>query len=146
MHQIIDFRSAFTASHSIGVAESAQLLSKKLGFNKLEARMMYLAGLLHDIGKLSVPISILEKKGPLNNTEFNVIKKHTYYSYRIMSNIKGIESINQWASFHHEKLDGTGYPFAIKGSNLDLGSRIMARITSYNVCYTKLLRLGCFLL
>jgi putative nucleotidyltransferase with HDIG domain len=126
VHQVIDFRSNFTATHSIGVAECAKLLALKLNFSRSDSQLMYLAGLLHDIGKLAVPVEILEKNGPLNTKEYNIMKKHTFYSYQIIERIPQMEKINQWASFHHERIDGNGYPFNLKEKDLNLGSRIMA--------------------
>lgn len=126
VYQIIDFRSNFTATHSIGVAECAKSLSLKMNFSKIDIQLMYIAGLLHDLGKLAVPVEILEKNGPLNTNEFNVMKRHTFYSYRIIERIPQMEKINQWASYHHERIDGGGYPFKLEKKDLELGSRIMA--------------------
>lgn len=123
---IIDFRSRFTATHSSGVAASAELLARFIGFSERECRMMRIAGYLHDLGKLAVPAEILEKPSELTETEFNVIRSHTFYTYCILEPITDLYEINTWASFHHERLDGTGYPFHHKVQDLPLGSRIMA--------------------
>lgn len=125
-HRIIDFRSKFTATHSIGVATSSRLLSTKLGFSLSDSDLMHSAGLFHDLGKLCIPESILEKPGPLDKNEYNLIKSHTYYTYRILNSIPGMDKVRDWAAFHHEKLDGTGYPFKLSADQLDLGSRIIA--------------------
>ena len=124
--QIIDFRSPFTANHSAGVAATAAALAKLAGFSELECKMMQVAGNLHDLGKLSVKRSVLEKVGQLNSDEYNEIRAHTFYTFRLLQAIKGFSTINQWASFHHERLDGNGYPFHLTGDNLPLGSRIVA--------------------
>lgn len=124
--QIIDFRSRFTATHSSGVAASAEALARFIGFSERECQMMKIAGYLHDLGKLAVPAEILEKPAKLTKDEFNIIKNHTFYTYRILETISDLEVISTWASFHHERLDGKGYPFHHKGENLSLGSRIMA--------------------
>ena len=86
---------------------------------------MLVAGFLHDLGKVAVPNSILDKPGKLEPEEFDVIRAHTYYTYQILSTIGGFEDIVSWASFHHERLDGKGYPFHVSGDELSLGSRIM---------------------
>lgn len=125
-YKIIDFRSAFTATHSIGVATSAEAIAGLAGFSETERKMMLIAGYLHDLGKLAVPTEILEKNGSLNDREVRIIKSHTYYTYRILEGINGMETINSWASFHHERLNGNGYPFHLKGDKLPLGSRILA--------------------
>jgi HD-GYP domain-containing protein (c-di-GMP phosphodiesterase class II) len=125
-NKLIDYRSRFTAAHSIGVAACASMLSSKMNFSRSDIRMMTIAGLLHDLGKLAIPLSILEKRGPLNRDEFNIIKKHPYYTYRILDKIPQLEKIKQFAALHHERMDGKGYPFGIRGEELSLGSRIMA--------------------
>ncbi len=125
-HRIIDFRSQFTATHSIGVATSACALAEKFGFSREDVDLMHSAGLMHDLGKLCISESILEKPGPLDKNEFNLMKSHTYHTYRIINTIKGLDKVRDWASFHHEKLDGNGYPFMLKADQLDLGSRILA--------------------
>ncbi len=124
--QIIDFRSRFTATHSLGVAASAEALAREFGFSDRECLMMRVAGYLHDLGKLAVPSDILEKAGPLTSDEMGIVRSHTYYTYRILEPIPGLGIVNAWAAFHHERIDGTGYPFHHKGQDLSLGSRIMA--------------------
>lgn len=124
--KIIDYRTKFTATHSSGVAAVAKTLAKLVGFSDLECLMMEIAGYLHDLGKLAVPAEILEKPGKLTDEEFNIVRKHTYHTYNILRYIDNLDIIAEWASFHHESLNGGGYPFKIKGQNLMLGSRIMA--------------------
>ncbi len=126
MSRIIDFRSSFTAMHSAGVAASAQELARLAGMSDEECKMMRIAGYLHDIGKLRVPNEILEKPGKLTKEEFNIIKEHPYYTRLILLDVDGFEKIAEWAGYHHEKLNGNGYPFHWTAENLDLGSRIMA--------------------
>jgi len=122
---IIDFRSSFTATHSCGVAASAEALAKCAGFCRRERDMMRIAGFLHDLGKLAVPTEILEKPGKLTPEEFTVIRSHTYYTYRILDTLEDFDTINTWGAFHHERINGKGYPFHHTGDVLSLGSRIM---------------------
>jgi len=124
--RIIDFRSRFTVNHSSGVAACAKKLSKLTGFSERECHFMEIAGYLHDLGKLAIPAQILEKPTALTREEHKIIRGHTYYTYRILSPIKELHTINTWASFHHERLDGNGYPFRLKASELSLGSRVLA--------------------
>lgn len=124
--RIIDFRSPFTAMHSAGVAATAGELARLAGMSDDDVMMMEAAGNLHDIGKLRVPNSILEKPGKLTDEEFNVMKEHSYYTNAILQDVDGFEKITQWAAYHHEKLNGKGYPFHLKKEDLDEGSRIMA--------------------
>ncbi len=123
---IIDFRSRFTAIHSEGVAAVAETLAKFAGFSERECQMMRIAGYLHDLGKLAVPTEILEKPSRLTEDEFNIIRSHTYHTFRVLEPIRGFEIINTWASLHHERMDGSGYPFHYDRYSLPLGSRIMA--------------------
>lgn len=124
--KIIDYRSPFTATHSAGVAAISEKLAELAGFSGDECRMMRVAGNLHDLGKIAVRSAVLEKQDRLNAEEFNEIRSHTFYTFRLLQAIKGFETINRWASFHHEKLNGKGYPFHLKDNEIPLGSRIMA--------------------
>ncbi|MBI5205027.1 MAG: HD domain-containing protein [Nitrospirae bacterium] len=124
--EIIDFRSCFTATHSSGVAASSEALAKLLGLEEYECRLIKIAGYLHDLGKLAIPAEILEKPSRLTREENNIIKRHPYYTYRIIETVKGLDIINSWASFHHECLDGKGYPFRQKGKDIPFGARIIA--------------------
>ena len=126
LSRIVDFRSPYTAAHSSGVAEAASLLARSLFFEERECRLIRIAGLVHDLGKVAVPNAILEKPGRLSSSEFDVIRGHAYHTCRILSNMGGFEEITPWASFHHERMDGDGYPFHHRGEMLPLGSRIMA--------------------
>ena len=124
--RIIDFRSRFTFTHSSGVAAVSEAIAKITGFTPKDVKMIKVAGYLHDLGKLAVPNSILEKPGKLTPEEYNIVKGHTYYTRTILANINGFEVINDWASLHHEKLDGTGYPFHYQAKDISIGSRILA--------------------
>jgi len=123
--RIIDFKSPFTATHSSGVAISAELLSGFIGFTEYERRIMRIAGYLHDLGKLAVPVEILHKPSGLDDQEFNVIRHHTFYTYRLLETIPALDILSKWSAFHHERLDGTGYPFHLKEKDIPLGSQIM---------------------
>lgn len=123
---IIDFRSRSTALHSAGVAKTAERLARIMGFSPYECKMMLIAGYLHDLGKIAINSDILEKSDKLTEDEYNTIRSHTYYTYHMLEPVKQLQTITTWASYHHEKIDGTGYPFHIAGDSLSLGSRIMA--------------------
>lgn len=123
---IIDRTSKFTGMHSRRVSQTAEYLALIKGFSPDEVKMMRIAGLFHDLGKLALPNHLLEKPGKLTAKEFSLIKQHTYYTYRILEQIDGFQTIAEWAAYHHETLDGTGYPFRIPGHELTLGSRMLA--------------------
>jgi HD-GYP domain-containing protein (c-di-GMP phosphodiesterase class II) len=124
--RIIDFRSRFTASHSAGVAATADVLAQLCGFAPADCRTIHLAGLLHDLGKLAVPAEILEKPGRLTPEEFAVIRRHTYYTFHLLEPLRVLDVIRVWASFHHERMDGHGYPFHLSEEEIPLGSRIVS--------------------
>jgi HD-GYP domain-containing protein (c-di-GMP phosphodiesterase class II) len=122
----IDFKSRFTATHSTGVAECAVILARIFGLTDAEIMQMELAGYFHDLGKLAVPNAILEKADKLTKYEFAVMRQHTYFTYTVLNSIGGLDHIAELAAFHHEKLDGTGYPFHVGAEKIDTGARIMA--------------------
>ncbi|MBU1965213.1 MAG: HD domain-containing protein [Proteobacteria bacterium] len=122
---IIDFRSRFTSTHSSGVAASASMLARIFGLTDTEIGLMEVAGNLHDIGKLAIPNSILDKPGGLTKEEMSVMKSHTYYTYSVIDTIGGLNQIAQWAAYHHERLDGSGYPFHCAAAELSTGARIL---------------------
>ena len=122
--KIIDYRSPFTATHSSGVAAASEELAARLGMTHAEQRLIGVAGYLHDIGKLAVPTELLDKPEKLTPAERFIIKQHPYYTHQILSMVPGLETVNTWASLHHERLDGTGYPFRTR--DIPLGARIIA--------------------
>lgn len=122
--RIIDFRSRFTAIHSSTVAARAERIAHMLGAAPQKTRLIGIAGFLHDLGKLAVPTEILDKPAPLTPQEMLIVKQHPYYTYRILSLVPGLEEVNTYASLHHERLDGHGYPF--RKRTIPLGSRIIA--------------------
>ena len=126
LSMIVDFKSTFTATHSSGVAQCSMLLAGMIGMSESEVKLMEVAGLLHDLGKLVVPNAILEKPAGLTHEEMSVMKQHTYYTFSILSTIGGLQMIAEWAAYHHERLDGKGYPFKREAHEINLGARIMA--------------------
>jgi len=123
---IIDNKSHFTRNHSKRVALVVEFLASTVGFSDSELTMIKIAGYLHDLGKISIPNAILDKPSKLTKEEFAIVRKHTYYSHYLLQNISGFELVAIWGPHHHEKLDGSGYPFHLKRDDLPLGSRLMA--------------------
>jgi HD-GYP domain-containing protein (c-di-GMP phosphodiesterase class II) len=121
-----DFRSRFTATHSARVAVCAQGLGRALAFTGRDLQQIYLAGLMHDIGKLVVPNSILCKPARLTPQEFDIVRQHPYYTHHILSRVRGFEQIAEWAAFHHERQDGSGYCKHLDHRDLDLGAKVVA--------------------
>jgi len=123
---LIDFKSRFTATHTTGVSECAVMLAELFGLADYDVKLMRIAGNFHDIGKLLIPNSILEKPDKLTAAEYQVMKCHTYYTYYTLNSIGGLQRIAEWAAYHHEKLYGSGYPFHCTNEEIGTGSRIMA--------------------
>ncbi|SDL27040.1 HD-GYP domain-containing protein [Halarsenatibacter silvermanii] len=123
---IIDFRSSFTATHTSGVAGIAEKLAEDRGFEQERTALLKLSGYFHDIGKLAVPEDILEKPESLTDDEWSIMRTHTYHTYHCLNTGDELQEIRDWASYHHERLSGDGYPFQISGEELSQEARIMA--------------------
>ncbi len=123
--EVVDAKSPFTHQHSQGVTRVAIALGNKLGLAAKTMTMLRRAALLHDIGKLSVPNSILDKPGPLTGPEWEVVRLHPYYTQRILEKVQGFEHLAYVASTHHERLDGSGYYRNLRASQLPLQSRVL---------------------
>lgn len=123
--EVVDAKSSFTYTHSIGVTHAAVGIAEELGFKPDRLRRMYRASLLHDVGKLSVPNTILDKQGKLTAEEFGIVKGHSRLTEEILSRISQFGLMAQIAGQHHEKLDGSGYPFGLTAGDLSLDSRIL---------------------
>ncbi|NWF35240.1 HD domain-containing phosphohydrolase [Mariprofundus sp. KV] len=123
---IVDAKSPYTYEHSQGVANLSQHLGELFEVAEHNCDMLYLAGLLHDIGKLRVPDDVLEKSGKLSNVEFKTIQRHSFDTFNILKKIRGFDDIALWAGQHHERVDGGGYPYHAKEHRLSLEARIVA--------------------
>ncbi|MDF1584693.1 MAG: HD domain-containing protein [Methyloprofundus sp.] len=126
MAYIVDQKSPFTAQHSVRVADLARYIAQTFGLSAEQCAKIEIAGLLHDLGKLNTPDKILEKQGPLNSLERSIMNQHSYETYEILRSIDGLGEIAQWAAFHHEGLNGVGYPFHPSQKDLSIESRIIA--------------------
>jgi HD-GYP domain-containing protein (c-di-GMP phosphodiesterase class II) len=129
--KLIDEKSPFTGRHSCGIAEKSAAMANFYNFDEEHTTRLLLAAHLHDVGKLAVPNAILDKDAPLTPEEFELVKPHVFYTRRILESIKGFEDITEWASNHHEKLDGSGYPYKFTAKDLDFESRLIACIDIY---------------
>ena len=131
--RIIDYKSAFTKIHTQQIANRAWVMAEHYGYDPAQKIQLYLAAALHDLGKLAIPPVVLEKPGKLDHDEFEIIKTHIVHTRELLSGLagEGIGNIVEWASNHHEKLDGRGYPLGKTGADLDFNSRLMACIDIY---------------
>ncbi|MFO6423583.1 HD-GYP domain-containing protein [Motilimonas sp. KMU-193] len=123
---IVDAKSPFTYQHSLRVADLVRFLGARMQLPHKICRMLYVAGLVHDIGKLRTPDAILHKPGKLTNEEYAHMKKHAVDTEIALHMVFPNSKIGEWASSHHERLDGSGYPYNKTANELDLPSRIIA--------------------
>ena len=123
---VVDTKSPFTLCHSKGVASLARQLAALAGLGADSQNKIEIAGLLHDIGKLRIPDEILEKPGPLSDNERRVMRRHSFETYQVLRRIDGLADVALWASYHHETMDGHGYPFRRSGVDLGIEARILA--------------------
>ena len=128
---IIDYKSVSTGIHTQQIANRSWIMSEYYGYDLTEKIQLYLAAALHDIGKLAIPTEVLEKPGKLNHEEFEIIKTHIEITRSLLSAMDWLGPITEWASNHHEKLNGSGYPLSKKLDKLDFNSRLMACIDIY---------------
>ncbi|WP_425448753.1 HD-GYP domain-containing protein [Dethiothermospora halolimnae] len=124
--KLIDSKSKFTSDHSMGICNITEKMAKYIGYDEIHTKKLVIAALLHDLGKLIVPNEILEKPSKLSKKEFDIVKSHPYYTKLILSQIKGLEDIANWAGNHHEKLNGKGYPERLDYKTLTDEDRIIA--------------------
>ena len=123
---IIDAKSPFTYQHSNGVADAAMDIAIHFGMNEVEKKQLRRAALMHDIGKLSVPNSILEKPGKLTDEEWQVVRDHPYYTFQILKRVPAFKSFSSDAAAHHERLDGSGYWRRLAGDSISTVARILS--------------------
>ncbi|WP_159651250.1 HD-GYP domain-containing protein [Vibrio atypicus] len=124
--QVVDAKSPFTFEHSRNVAKLTEFLGHQLGYSERFQRMLYLAGLVHDIGKLKTPIDVLHKPNLLTEEEYVCIRRHATDTRQALLKMFHCRQVIEWAANHHERLDGSGYPLGKMAQELDLPSRIVA--------------------
>lgn len=128
----IDAKDKYTNGHSSRVGEYAQMLAAALGEDEQQQKDVYYSALLHDIGKIGIPDTIINKPSKLTDAEFNVIKTHPDIGCQILSSISSMNDISVGARGHHERFDGTGYPDGLKGKDIPLISRIICVADAYD--------------
>lgn len=122
----IDYRSRYTAAHSIGVSRVAKYIAKLADIPVFDQAIIEVSGYFHDIGKVAISKDILDKPGRLTDDEYAIIKSHAFYTFEILKNIDGFNEIAEIAAYHHERLDASGYPYHIRGIHLSDYSRLVA--------------------
>jgi putative nucleotidyltransferase with HDIG domain len=122
---IVDAKSPYTARHSAGVAEIADGIAETIGLDHPTRGLLRRAALLHDIGKLGVSNRILDKRGSLTDGEWGSVRRHPRLSLVILRGVPALADVARLAVMHHERLDGSGYPYAMTASELDMPARIL---------------------
>jgi len=132
----IDAKDPYTCGHSERVAHVAVRLAKELGCDSKTLTTLYLAGLLHDIGKIGIDDGILRKSGRLSDEEYEHVKRHTQIGHRILHDLAKMEEVLPVVLHHHESWDGRGYPDRLAGEHIPLGARIVAVADAYDAMHS----------
>lgn len=133
----IDAKDRYTHGHSTRVAEYSKKIALRAGKSEKETKEIYFAALLHDVGKIGVSDTIINKSGKLTDEEFTKIKKHPVWGWEILSNITDSPYLSIGAHYHHEKYDGHGYPEGLSGKNIPDMARIIAVADAYDAMTSK---------
>jgi hypothetical protein len=133
----VDAKDSHTYGHSERVARIAVELGREMGLEEDELSDMYLAGLLHDVGKIGVRDEVLLKPGPLTDEEYDHVKQHVVVGYRILAELHPLRNLLPAVLHHHERFDGTGYPEGLAGDNIPLLARILAVADAYDAMCTR---------
>ncbi|MBN2407768.1 MAG: HD domain-containing protein [Elusimicrobia bacterium] len=128
----VEAKDPYTRGHSDRVGEYSRKISLALGFSQEKAEDLYWAGLLHDIGKIAVPLDILTKPDCLTYDEYEKVKIHPEYSYKICQDLRTLQKVLPAIKYHHERWDGKGYPEGLKGKDIPAEARIMSVADAYD--------------
>jgi len=121
---VVTARDELIGEHSVAVAGLARAIGSHLGLEESELDALYLAGLLHDLGKVAISDLVLQKPAPLTEAELERIKQHSHVGYQLLEGLD-LEPVDEWVLHHHERWDGGGYPHGLEGAEIPFGSRIL---------------------
>ena len=128
----LDARDRYTAGHSAAVARYSRDIAERMGLSEEDQQLVYLSGLVHDIGKIGLPAGLLEKPGALTLDERRQMQEHSEIGERILSKVEDYADIARIVRHHHERIDGHGYPDGIEGEEIPLLSRIIGVADAYD--------------
>ena len=134
---MIEQRDTYTAGHTERVARYCQLIAKEMGIDSHERAKLGKAAILHDIGKIATPDSVLLKPGKLSNLDYDLIKLHATAGYEMLSNIEMYKDLAEIIRYHHERHDGKGYPAGLKGDDIPFLSRILTVADAFDAMTTN---------
>jgi diguanylate cyclase (GGDEF)-like protein len=129
--ELVELRQTMSRGHGEEVARVAALMARRLGLDVREVERIHQAGLLHDLGKISVPDSVLSKDGPLSSRETELVRGHPLIGSRLLDANPALVTVSAAVRHHHERWDGTGYPYRLAGENIPLAARILALSEAY---------------
>lgn len=134
---IVDAKDSYTDDHSIRVASYSCLIADELGWGPKEIENLYHAALLHDIGKVGIQDSILKKSDSLSENEYEIMKTHTSIGAFILKELSFLDRADEGALYHHERFDGTGYPFGLRGEAIPINARVICVADSFDAMNTN---------
>ena len=132
---VVDARDAYVGEHATAVAELVVATGKILGVGERDLRQLWVAGLLHDLGKIGIPDAVLRKPGALTPAEQALMRTHTRIGFDLLDGLD-LSPVDTWILHHHEHFDGNGYPFGLAGEEIPLGSRIILVADAFNAMTT----------
>jgi len=135
--ELVESRDTYTGGHSQRVATYSKLIAQEMGLSDKECKLVYQAGILHDIGKIVTPDTVLLNPGKLSPLEYKLIQEHVKVGYSMLSKIPMYLDIANIIRYHHERYDGKGYPYGIKGEEIPLLSSILALADSFDAMTTN---------
>ncbi|MBM7091417.1 HD-GYP domain-containing protein, partial [Streptomyces sp. S12] len=124
--QAVDIKDGYTRGHSERVGHASMMIARELGMDDERVEMLRFAGILHDVGKLGVPTRLLTKDGPLTPEERRVIELHPEYGHEMVRGISFLGEAREAVLHHHERMDGTGYPYGLTGGQIPESARVVA--------------------
>lgn len=124
--EILETKDAYTRGHSNRVAHISMAIAREMGLDTKDIELSHFAGHLHDIGKIGIPDSILMKTDKLTTEEYEIIKNHSEYGYKILEKVSSLKEMATIVRHHHERWDGKGYPSGISGEEIPIISRIIS--------------------
>lgn len=132
MSALLDLKDMHTGTHGTRLAEWAVRIGHRVGLDENALRNLEIASLLHDIGKVGVPESILNKPGRLTADEYELVKRHAEYGAAVLRLIPGFEQVSLLVLHHHERMDGSGYPAGLRGDSIPMAARIVAVLDAFD--------------
>ena len=132
LSQAIESRDPYTRGHSDRVSSLAEVVARRLGWKRSRLGALKLGGLLHDVGKLNLDDAVLRKPGPLDEGEFDEIRRHPLAGARMIRRVEALRPALPYILFHHERWDGQGYPTGRSREQIPLGARIVAVVDAFD--------------